>query len=132
MGLLITPSGIRLPFGKPYHTREYCKAKGLVHHPQPFNVVANCGHQSNAPARRQLNTTSPSSLAILKARPELSVGFPHPGHVTVVIGWSDHRTQCLGYLKRGRQAGTIDVRHAIGAGSFLTWDEGGSLTRGFK
>ncbi len=31
MGLLITPSGIRIPFGKPYHTREYCKAKGLVH-----------------------------------------------------------------------------------------------------
>jgi hypothetical protein len=31
MGLLITPSGIRIPFGKPYHTREYCKEKGLVH-----------------------------------------------------------------------------------------------------
>src|SRR3954451_5869571 len=31
MGLLITPSGIRIPFSKPYHTREYCKAKGLVH-----------------------------------------------------------------------------------------------------
>ena len=31
MGLLITPSGIRIPFGKPYHTREYCKAKGQVH-----------------------------------------------------------------------------------------------------
>jgi hypothetical protein len=31
MGLLITPSGIRIPFGKPYHTREYCKAKGLAH-----------------------------------------------------------------------------------------------------
>ncbi len=31
MGLLITPSGLRLPFCKPYHTHEYCKAKGLVH-----------------------------------------------------------------------------------------------------
>jgi hypothetical protein len=31
MGLLITPSGIRIPFSKPYHTREYCKAQGLVH-----------------------------------------------------------------------------------------------------
>jgi hypothetical protein len=31
MGLLITPSGIRLPFSKPYHTREYCKKKGLAH-----------------------------------------------------------------------------------------------------
>ena len=31
MGLLITPSGLRIPFGKPYHTREYCKTKGLVH-----------------------------------------------------------------------------------------------------
>ena len=31
MGLLITPSGIRIPFCKPYHTREYCKKHGLVH-----------------------------------------------------------------------------------------------------
>ena len=31
MGLLITPSGIRIPFCKPYHTHEYCKAKGLAH-----------------------------------------------------------------------------------------------------
>jgi hypothetical protein len=31
MGLLITPSGVRIPFCKPYHTHEYCKAKGLAH-----------------------------------------------------------------------------------------------------
>jgi DDE superfamily endonuclease len=31
MGLLITPAGIRIPFSKPYHTREYCKKKGLAH-----------------------------------------------------------------------------------------------------
>jgi len=31
MGLLITPSGKRIPFCKPYHTREYCKKKGLKH-----------------------------------------------------------------------------------------------------
>lgn len=30
-GLLITPSGVRIPFSKPYYTREYCKAKGLKH-----------------------------------------------------------------------------------------------------
>ena len=31
MGLLVTPSGMRIPFCKPYHEREYCKKKGLVH-----------------------------------------------------------------------------------------------------
>jgi len=31
MGLLITPSGVRIPFSKPYHTREYCKKHGLTH-----------------------------------------------------------------------------------------------------
>jgi Transposase DDE domain len=31
MGLLITPSGLRIPFHKPYYTREYCKKKGLAH-----------------------------------------------------------------------------------------------------
>jgi hypothetical protein len=31
VGLLITPSGFRIPFCKPYRTREYCKKHGLVH-----------------------------------------------------------------------------------------------------
>jgi DDE family transposase len=31
MGLLITPSGIRIPFCRPYRTREYCKKRGLLH-----------------------------------------------------------------------------------------------------
>jgi Transposase DDE domain len=31
MGLLITPSGVRIPFSKPYHTREYCKKTGRTH-----------------------------------------------------------------------------------------------------
>jgi DDE family transposase len=31
MGLLVTPSGARIPFCKPYHTREYCKKTGRVH-----------------------------------------------------------------------------------------------------
>lgn len=31
MGLLITPSGVRIPFSKPYYTHEYCKKRGLAH-----------------------------------------------------------------------------------------------------
>jgi hypothetical protein len=31
MGLLITPSGIRIPFSKSYYTREYCKKTGWTH-----------------------------------------------------------------------------------------------------
>ena len=31
MGLLITPSGVRIPFSRPYRTREYCQRKGLTH-----------------------------------------------------------------------------------------------------
>jgi hypothetical protein len=31
MGLLITPSGIRIPFSEPYRTRDYCKKKVLTH-----------------------------------------------------------------------------------------------------
>lgn len=31
VGLLVTPAGVRIPFAKPYHTREYCKRKGLAH-----------------------------------------------------------------------------------------------------
>jgi Transposase DDE domain len=31
MGLLITPSGLRIPFCKSYYTHEYCKKHGLAH-----------------------------------------------------------------------------------------------------
>jgi hypothetical protein len=31
MGLLITPSGTRIPYCRPYRTREYCRKKGLKH-----------------------------------------------------------------------------------------------------
>jgi len=31
MGLLITPSGTRIPFSKPYYTKEYCEKTGRVH-----------------------------------------------------------------------------------------------------
>jgi hypothetical protein len=31
MGILITPSGFRIPFCRPFRTREYCKKKGLIH-----------------------------------------------------------------------------------------------------
>lgn len=30
-GLLITPSGIRIPFQIPHYTKEYCQEKGIVH-----------------------------------------------------------------------------------------------------
>ena len=30
-GLLITPSGVRIPFCKPFYTQEYCKKKGWTH-----------------------------------------------------------------------------------------------------
>lgn len=31
MGLLITPSGIRIPFQRPFWTKQYCQANGLTH-----------------------------------------------------------------------------------------------------
>jgi hypothetical protein len=31
MGLLITPSGVRIPFSRPYYTRDYCKKTGRPH-----------------------------------------------------------------------------------------------------
>ena len=33
-GLLITPSGIRIPFSRSYYTRDYCKAKGRPYRTQ--------------------------------------------------------------------------------------------------
>jgi len=35
MGLLLTPSGLRLPCCRCYYTEDYCRAKGLAYHTQP-------------------------------------------------------------------------------------------------
>jgi hypothetical protein len=34
MGLLITPSGIRIPFWRPYYTKTYCEQKEIAYHTQ--------------------------------------------------------------------------------------------------
>jgi hypothetical protein len=39
-GLLITPSGIRIPFSKSYYTREYCEAKGRLYRTQTEMAAA--------------------------------------------------------------------------------------------
>ncbi len=38
MGLLLTPSGVRIPYYLPYYTRDYCQAKGL-----PYRTQADLG-----------------------------------------------------------------------------------------
>jgi hypothetical protein len=35
MGLLLTPSGLRLPVWLPYYTKEYCDQRGRAYHTQP-------------------------------------------------------------------------------------------------
>ena len=35
MGLLITPGGVRLPFCRPYYTKDYCRLKGRAYRTQP-------------------------------------------------------------------------------------------------
>jgi hypothetical protein len=49
MGLLLTPSGTRIPYYEPYYTRDYAQAKGL-----PFRTQADLGalivERANVPA----------------------------------------------------------------------------------
>jgi hypothetical protein len=39
-GLLISPSGLRIPSCRCYYTRDYCQAKGLSYHKQPAPAAA--------------------------------------------------------------------------------------------
>jgi DDE family transposase len=39
-GLLITPSGLRIPSCRCYYTRDYCKAQGRTYHKQPALAAA--------------------------------------------------------------------------------------------
>lgn len=43
MGLLLTPSGVRIPYYLPYYTRDYCQAKGL-----PYRTQADLGGASSS------------------------------------------------------------------------------------
>jgi len=45
MGLLITPSGVRIPFRRCYYTKEYCAQKGRAYRKQTdlaAEMIANC------------------------------------------------------------------------------------------
>ncbi len=40
MGLLLTPSGLRIPSCRCYYTQDYCQAKGYTYHKQPALAAA--------------------------------------------------------------------------------------------
>jgi hypothetical protein len=56
MLLLITPSGVRIPFCKPYYTHDYCKKRGLVH-----RTTA----EAAADLIRELPLPKPASVTVL-------------------------------------------------------------------
>ena len=53
MGLLITPSGTRIPFCKPHYTREYCQATGRKHR-SPAEEAADLIRELPLPGRARL------------------------------------------------------------------------------
>ena len=90
-GLLITPSGIRIPFCKPFYTQEYCKKKGWTHRTTALEAAADLVRELPLPEGAQvfvLGDTAirrrsgsrclqgPGLLLDISMQPRASFGWP--------------------------------------------------------
>ena len=81
-GLLITPSGIRIPFQIPHYAKEYCQEQGITHRTMAESA-AELIRDLPLPAGARLNPEPKSATSKLALRasawPRLRIGVGWPG-----------------------------------------------------
>jgi hypothetical protein len=124
MGLLITPSGIRLPFCKPYHTREYCKTKGLTHR-TTAEAAADLIRELPLPEAAQvvvLGDTAYDSEAIREACQERQYSWIFPCNPErVFAGPKGERPKVRSLLKDWSSWSRQTLRLAPGQGDYAVY-----------
>ena len=133
MGLLITPSGIRIPFCKPYYTHEYCKKTGRAHR-TTAEAAADLIRELPLPEEAQvivLGDTAYDSEAVQKAcqdrsyswivpcNPERVLAGPkgkRPKVRSLLKDWSQWSRRPSGWLRGKAHTPCIGVCRRIGSG----------------
>ena len=124
MGLLITPSGIRIPFCKPYYTHEYCKKTGRAHR-TTAEAAADLIRELPLPEEAQvivLGDTAYDSEAVQKACQDRSYSWIVPCNPErVLAGPKGKRPKVRSLLKDWSQWSRQTIRLAPGQGSYAVY-----------
>ena len=124
MGLLVTPSGTRIPFCKPDHEREYCKKKGLVHR-TTAEAAADLIRELPLPERARvivLGDTAYDSEVVRDACGDRGYSWIFPSHPErVLAGPKGKRPKVRSLLKDWSKWSRQTVRLAPGQGPYAVY-----------
>lgn len=123
-GLLITPSGIRIPFLIPYRTREYCAKKGLVHR-TTAEAAADLIRQLPLPEGARvvvLGDTAYDAEVVRQACADRGYDWIFPCNPErVLAGPRGKRPQVRSLLKDWPQVSRQTIRLAPGQGPYVNY-----------
>lgn len=123
MGLLTTPSGLRLPFSRPYHTREYCKQKGLAHR-TTAEAAADLVRELPLPEGAKvivLGDTAYDAEVLREACAERGYQWIFPCNPERVLGGKKPRPKVRSILKDWSSFALQTIRFSPGQGKYVTY-----------
>jgi hypothetical protein len=123
MGLLTTPSGLRLPFSRPYHTREFCKQKGLQHR-TTAEAAAELIRELPLPAGAQvivLGDTAYDAEVVRQACAERGYQWIFPCNSERVLAGVKPRPKVRSLLKDWSSYALQTVRFSPGQGPYVNY-----------
>jgi hypothetical protein len=124
MGLLITPSGVRIPFCKPYHTREYCQRRGLPHR-TTAEAAADLIRELPLPEGAQvvvLGDTAYDADVVRKACKDRHYDWIFPSNAErVLAGSKGNRPKLRSLLKDWSTWSRLTIRLAPGQGQYAVY-----------
>jgi hypothetical protein len=123
MGLLITPSGIRIPFSKPFYTREYCQKKGLEHR-TTAESAADLVRQLPLPEEAEvvvLGDTAYDADVLRAACADRGYDWIFPCNPERVLAGAKPRPKVRSLLKDWPQASRQTIRLSPGQGPYVPY-----------
>jgi hypothetical protein len=123
MGLLITPSGIRIPFSTPYRTREYCQQKGLKHR-TTAEAAADLIRQLPLPEGAQvivLGDTAYDAKVVRDACQERGYTWIFPCNPERVLAGPKPRPQVRSLFKDWSSLSLQTIRLCPGQGKYVAY-----------
>jgi hypothetical protein len=123
-GLLITPSGFRLPFQIPHYTKEYCKQTGLEHR-TTAEAAAELIRQLPLPEEAEavvLGDTAYDAQVVRQACEERNYDWIFPANPErVYAGPQGHRPQLRSRLKEWTSLSLSTVRLRASTGQYADY-----------
>jgi hypothetical protein len=123
MGLLITPSGIRIPYSRPHYTLEYCQKKGLPHR-TTAEAAADLIRELPLPEDAQvmvLGDTAYDADAVRAACADRGYEWIFPCNPERVLAGAKPRRKVRSFLKDWKSFSLQTVRLFPGRGPYVNY-----------